>query len=101
MKSPSVIEPTIRRPSTVSVRMMLSASETPVFWTSIVKVWLAPPAVTVAESNVLVTDEDDVLDDVDRVGAAVGAVLVGRRRRRCWRPPGRASVVGGDVVGRR
>ena len=41
----------------------MSASQTPVFWTSMVKVWLAPPAVTVAQSNVLVDDEDDVLVD--------------------------------------
>ena len=34
---------------------MLSAWLTPVFWTSIWKLWPAPPAVTVAESNVLVT----------------------------------------------
>ena len=48
-------ESTMSRPSTVSVRLMLSASETPVFLTLAVNVLLAPPAVTVALSKVLVT----------------------------------------------
>ena len=47
----------------------MSASETPVLVTSMVKVWLAPPAVTGRRSKVLVDGEVDVLDDVDRVAA--------------------------------
>ena len=55
VKSP-VTEPTTRRPSTVSVRVTLSASETPSLVTVRVNVWLAPPAVAVSLLKTLVTD---------------------------------------------
>jgi len=49
------MEVTISRGSTASVRLTWSASEEPLLWTERVKARGAPPAVTVAESNVLVT----------------------------------------------
>ena len=55
MYEPAAIEPTMSRPSTVSVRSTLSASEKPSLVTVKVNVWLAPPAVTVALLNSFVT----------------------------------------------
>ena len=54
-KSPSAIASTMSRLSTVSVRLTVSASDTPALVTVRVNVWLAPPAVAVALSKVLVT----------------------------------------------
>ena len=54
LKSP-LTESTTRRPSTVSVRVRLSASDTPQLVTSMVNVWLPVPASTALSVNVLVT----------------------------------------------
>jgi hypothetical protein len=55
LKPPGLTESTIRRGSTVSVRLTLSASETPLLLRLSVKVLLGPPAVTEAESKLLLT----------------------------------------------
>ena len=47
-------ESTIRRVSTASLRLMLSACDTPVFSTEIVKVWPPVPASTEVSANDLV-----------------------------------------------
>ena len=51
-----MIESTISRESTVSVRLTLSASEKPALLTESVNDFAAPPAVTVSLSNVFVID---------------------------------------------
>ena len=86
LKSPE-IESTISRLSTASVTRTLSASEKPVLWTSIVNVLVAPPAVTVSESNVFVTvrttfSVTDRVRRVARVVAAFGSSRAGRGDRR-------------------
>ena len=100
VKPPPAIEPTMSRPSTVSVTTTLSASETPLFWTVRVKVWLPPPAVTVVAGEVLGDRQVDVLDDRDGVAAGRGRDLVGITGRGV--ADRRVAVVGGvDGVGHR
>ena len=55
-KAPPSTESTSSRPSMLSVRCRLSASETPSFLTTIVNARVGPPAVTVAELNSLSTE---------------------------------------------
>ena len=56
LKLPLSIVPTTSAAGTVSPTDTLSASESPEFVTAIVKLCEAPPAVTVALSNVFVVD---------------------------------------------
>ena len=81
-KSPASIESTISRASTASVRLTLSASETPLFVTSIVNVCAAPPAVDRVAVERLRDAQRHVLDDRDRGGVG-RRVLVGGQRRPC------------------
>ena len=97
VKPPAAIESTTRRGSTVSVRLTLSASETPVLVTPSVNVWFAPPAVTVAESNVLLTLRT-TFSTMSTVSLPDAAVLV-RGRRRAVADVRRAVGRRGDVVG--
>ena len=54
LKSP-LIESTMRRGSTASTRVRLSASDAPLLVTVMVKVWLAVPAVTGSSPKAFVT----------------------------------------------
>ena len=77
----------------MSVRLTLSASETPLFVTAIVNVWLAPPAVTVADWNVLVTLRWTSSTMSTRVAAGVGRPSSSRTRCAVFETPSALSVV--------